>query len=732
MVNELSETIKALEHKIRVLEEENSQLTERAEDSLLLGLIQANIQSLSDEDQIFLNTLEQVSILKALPFGTCGELDGTSLERISSYSAFSDQEDIGYPIIIKPDILDELQYGPSIVNNGEDLLYHFDDKSFQPSQIALIPFATQTIDKGLFIFMDHSVEQDRLSPMLMLLNHVVDMVVAKVDNLFLLKALTRANLDLESRVEERTKELVRANASLEAEIAERSAAALALKESHETFLTVLNSIDATVYVADIDDHRILFMNKYMIDTFGQDFTGELCYTSFRGESSPCGICTNHKLVGTDGKPTGLIVWEGKNPVTGKSYVNYDRAIKWTNGRLVKLQIATDVTQLKTVESQLHQSQKFEAIGTLAGGIAHDFNNLLMGIQGRTSLISSTLESTHPHAEHITAIEEYIRSAADLTGQLLGFAQGGKYEVRPVDINALLVESTTMFGRTKKEIRIFRKLQEPPPIISADQRQIEQVLLNLYINAWQAMPNGGELHIESKTIDLDKASEKACQVPPGKYVRISVKDTGVGIDEAARQRIFDPFFTTKEKGRGTGLGLASAYGIIKNHAGRIAVHSEPGKGATFNIYLPATDEKVEGLLPAEKKVITGAETILLVDDEPMITEVGQAMLENLGYHVLVAGGGEQAVSTVVSKGDSIHLVIIDLVMPGMDGSHAFDRIRMHDPNMPIILSSGYSMDGQAAEVMKKGCNGFIQKPFNLSELSRQVRNVLDSGNKSIPN
>lgn len=732
MVDKVTRTITALEHTIHVLEEENSQLAERAEDSLLLSLISENIQNLSDEIDIILNTLEQVSILKSIPFVTCGELSGRSLQRITSYSAFTDQEEAGYPITVEQDILDELQYGPFVTHNARKLTSDFNEESFIPTTCALIPFTTQVIEQGVFIFIDNTSENDRLSPMLMLLNHVVEMVVAKVDNLYLLKALSQANTDLEIRVSERTAEWIRANAALESEIVERTSSAQALKDSHETFLTVLNSIDATVYVADINDHTILFMNKNMIDTFGQDFTGKVCYKSFRGEAFACGICTNNLLVDADGKPTGLIVWEGKNPITGKSYINYDRAIKWTNGRLVKLQIATDITQLKSIETQLRQSQQFEAIGTLAGGIAHDFNNLLMGIQGRASLISTELELGHPHTEHIKAIEEYIRSAADLTSQLLGLAQGGKYEIRPVDINVLLIESSAMFGRTKKEIRIFHRLEEPPPIISADQRQIEQVLLNLYINAWQAMPNGGEMYIESKTLDLDTVSCKMYQLPPGRYARISVTDTGVGIEESTRQKIFDPFFTTKQKGRGTGLGLASAYGIIKNHSGRITVYSELNQGTTFNIYLPTTDEEIRGTLPMEEEVVSGAETVLLVDDEPMITEVGQAMLENLGYHVLIAEGGEQAVQTVTEKGDSIDLVVMDLVMPGMDGNRAFDLIRKQYPKMPIILSSGYSIDGQAAEVMRKGCNGFIQKPFNLSDLSRKVREVLEEGNSTVTN
>ncbi len=393
------------------------------------------------------------------------------------------------------------------------------------------------------------------------------------------------------------------------------------------------------------------------------------------------------------------------------------------GSLYRFMIYEDITEKSRMEHQLQQARKFEAIGTLASGIAHDFNNLMMGIQGRASLMSVGLAPSHPHREHIKAIEACIRSATGLTRQLLGFARGGKYEVKSININELVRNSATMFSRTRKEIKIHTNIQPSPLVVEADRGQIEQVLLNMYVNAWQAMPDGGELYLETKAAMLDDDFCKPYAVEPGHYAKVSVTDTGIGMNEATRQQIFDPFFTTKEKGRGTGLGLASAYGIIKNHGGVITVYSERGRGTTFNIYLQLSEKEVHQEKATEGEILKGSETILLVDDEDIIIDVGQAMLKTLGYRVVISKSGPEAIEKVTDIGNEIDLVILDLIMPKMDGGKTFDRIREIRPKMPIMLSSGYAVNGQSSEIMRKGCNGFIQKPFNIAALSQKIRNVL---------
>lgn len=378
-----------------------------------------------------------------------------------------------------------------------------------------------------------------------------------------------------------------------------------------------------------------------------------------------------------------------------------------------------------LEKQLLRAQKLEAIGTLAGGIAHDFNNLLMGIQGRTSLMMTDIDSSHAHAEHLKGIEEYIKSATDLTKQLLGFARGGKYEVKPTDLNDLIKNSSHMFARTKKEIRIHQKFQQDLWTVEADQNQIEQVLLNLYVNAWQAMPAGGELYIHTENTTLDEDYVKPYFVHPGKYVKISITDTGVGMDEATHQKIFDPFFTTKEMGRGTGLGLASAYGIIRNHDGIINVYSEKGEGATFNIYLPASEREVTKETELVGELVKGTETVLLVDDEQMVIDVGRSMLEEIGYKAIVAEGGQAAIDLYQENSEEINVVILDMIMPDISGGETYDRLKEINPDIKVLLCSGYSINGQATEILNRGCNGFIQKPFKLKDLSQKMRKILDN-------
>ncbi|MGV8057658.1 MAG: PAS domain S-box protein [Smithellaceae bacterium] len=387
--------------------------------------------------------------------------------------------------------------------------------------------------------------------------------------------------------------------------------------------------------------------------------------------------------------------------------------------------ARDVSARKRMEDQLLQAHKMQAIGTLASGIAHDFNNLLMGIQGYISLMLLHKDSGDPEFDKLNKMQSLVQSGADLTANLLGFARGGQYELKPADINELVSKTANIFGRTKKEILIHQKYEKNILPVEVDRVQIEQVLINIYVNSWQAMPgDGGDIYVETDNITLSDADAPAIGIKEGDYVRIMISDTGSGMDEETRRRVFEPFFTTKEQGRGAGLGLASAYGIIKAHGGVIDVTSELGHGTIFSIYLPASAKKISRETIDDKTMILGNETILLVDDEESIIDVCGEILDTLGYNVLQAANGADALKIYETNKGRIDLVILDMIMPGLSGGETFDALKLIDPEAKVMLSSGYMVSDQAKRIMDKGCHAFIQKPFRMEELSRKIRGVLD--------
>jgi CheY-like chemotaxis protein len=359
----------------------------------------------------------------------------------------------------------------------------------------------------------------------------------------------------------------------------------------------------------------------------------------------------------------------------------------------------------------------------SGGIAHDFNNLLMAIQGNASLMLFDLDQRHEHFERLRNIEKLVDSGSRLTAQLLGYARKGRYEVRPIDLNLLVKDACETFNRTKKEIRITQHFDKHLAAIEADAGQIEQVLMNLLVNAADAMRGGGKVTIRTSNTTHEDMKGKLYNPKPGKYVLLAVSDTGIGMDEKTQERIFEPFFTTKEMGRGTGLGLASTYGIIKGHGGFIDVESQPGKGATFYIYLPASTKKIPKTHRIRERIVPGQETVLLIDDEDMVLEIGRALLETMGYQVITAKDGEEAISLYERQGSGIDLVLLDVVMPGLGGGDVYDRLKTMNPDMKCLLLSGYSIDGEATEILQRGCDGFIQKPFKLRDLSKSIREIL---------
>jgi PAS domain S-box-containing protein len=415
----------------------------------------------------------------------------------------------------------------------------------------------------------------------------------------------------------------------------------------------------------------------------------------------------------------------ENPVwlKGKqiSLSMYPIANKKQNDRII---ILRDITERKRMEAQLFQAQKMEAIGTLAGGIAHDFNNLLMVIQGNTSLMLLDTPPAHPNFEMLKTIEKKVKSGSRLTGQLLGYASKGRYEIKPIRLNQLVEETAEAFGRTQKSILFHYGLAQDLFLIDGDPGQIEQLLMNLLVNAADAMPLGGDITLKTVNISHREIREKVYRPRPRDYVLLTVTDTGAGMDSKVLERIFDPFFTTKKFGKGTGLGLAMVYGIVKGHGGYIDVESQEGKGTTFQVYLPAAKRRVEETEEGPETIQRGTETILIIDDEALVMEVGQKLLTFMGYQVLAAKEGEGALEIYRARRNEIDLVILDLVMPRMEGGEVFRRLRQISPEVKVLISSGYSIDGKAAQILDEGACGFIQKPFDMKQLSQTLRTILD--------
>jgi two-component system cell cycle sensor histidine kinase/response regulator CckA len=502
-----------------------------------------------------------------------------------------------------------------------------------------------------------------------------------------------------------------------------------LREINKFLRSILDSSSNIAIISTDPDNNILFWNKGAENMLGyraEEVVGlqpiEILYP---GDEEKQKVTEMRSKVLKEKLPVNFEIQEVTKDGR-KIWVNLNLAPRFDDhGNAVGiLGIGEDISERKSLANQLHQAQRMKSIGTLAGGLAHDFNNLLMGIQGNASLIILDTDPQSPHYEKLKNIEQYVRSGTEVTRQLLGFARGGKYEVKPTDLNRLIKKSLEIFGRTKKEITIKSKLQKNLWAGEVDRGQIDQVLLNIYVNASQAMPGGGKMYVETKHTTIEDINAKLLAIEPGRYIIISITDSGIGMDSATQQRIFDPFFTTGQMGRGTGLGLASAYGIVRNHGGIITVDSIKGEGTTLNVYLPASKKKVTEEKVKDEKVLKGTETVLLVDDEEMIIDVGRLMLKEMGYRVLIAKNGQEALSVYHKNKDQVDIVILDIIMPDMGGGITYDQLKEINPHIKVLLSSGYSIDGEASVILDRGCNGFIQKPFSIKQLSQEIRKVLD--------
>jgi PAS domain S-box-containing protein len=504
-----------------------------------------------------------------------------------------------------------------------------------------------------------------------------------------------------------------------------------LKESEEKYRLLVENANAAIII--FQDGEVKFSNRKAWDlakTIGISRLKKSLWDCIHEDDRPANPKVLQNRFNGLSDQLQTLVMRVTNELEKTMWVEANSVnISW-QGRPATLNFIRDITHAKQMEQRFHDTQRMESLGTLAGGIAHDFNNLLMGIQGNVSLMYLDQEGDQPINEKLKSIEDCVESGSRLTKQLLGFARGGKYVVEPMDMNRIVHSTAGMFERTHKAVNIHCEYADSLWTVMVDRSQIEQVIVNMMLNAIQAMQGKGELTLSTENVELETAYVKPYDVIPGRYVKVSITDTGLGMDEATRRRIFEPFFTTHDPGLGTGLGLASAFGIIKNHSGIIRVKSELGKGSTFNFYLPATDEKPVQTPEITETIETGSGTILLIDDEDYILEVGRLMLEGLGYQMITANSGWEGVGKYADHKNEIDLVILDMVMPDLDGESVFREIKKIDSQVKVIFASGYYVVEQTRPLLENGRSDFIQKPFNLKQLSTKVRCIIQNRNVEV--
>lgn len=549
--------------------------------------------------------------------------------------------------------------------------------------------------------------------------------------------LELANEKLESRVRSRTLELQKTNESLKQEIAEKKRVAEGLATSEKRYRDLFNNISDLIVTHSLDG-RLLSINPIAAFSLGyqiEDVTGKIL-SDMLPQEYRLDFKTNYlERI----KKLGFL--EGITQVKAQDgtfrYIEY-RSILVKNLGPVHYVTATgrDVTdrvlarrELKAMESRLVQSQKMQAVGTLASGISHDFNNILQVISGYVQLMMEKDAGDATDRRYLTGIDNSVKRALDLVRRLLTFSRKVETQMVSLDLNRQIYQAVKLMERIiPPMIEIETYLDGDLRTISADANQIEQILMNLATNARDAMPEGGKIIVETENVVVNKDERPLNgQAAPEVYVRLKFSDTGVGIDKSISDKIFEPFFTTKDVGEGTGLGLSTVYGIVKTHGGRITVEGGPGLGASFTILLPALPDSKKAVTDVQKtseKAMGNKETILLVDDEKEVLEIASEVLESYGYQTITAGSGESALSLYSKEKNKIDLVLLDLGMPGMGGRNCLKELIEIDPSIKVIIASGYSYQGPGREALETGAVGFIPKPYRLNELLLKIRNVLD--------
>ena len=523
------------------------------------------------------------------------------------------------------------------------------------------------------------------------------------------------------------------------DITERQRAEEALQERERFLTSIFASIQDGISVLD-NEYNIVRVNPAMERDYAQamPLVGKKCYEAYHGSRESCDICPARTTLETGAAAREMVIVKGAAGEMVRYVDLYTFPLMdMSSGQMQGVvEYVRDVTEQKQAEEALHRSEaqlsqavKMEAVGRLAGGVAHDFNNILTAIIGYGELLLMNLDQQDPQRQDVQDILVAAERAATLTRQLLAFSRKQVLQPQRLALNRVVANMDKMLRRIiGEDIDLVTVLGPEPGTVTADPGQIEQVIMNLAVNARDAMPQGGKLTIETADADLDEAyAQNHLEAQPGPYVMLAVSDTGVGLDQEAQARIFEPFFTTKELGKGTGLGLSTVYGIVKQSGGLIWVYSEPGKGTTFKIYLPrleAAGDLAAGLSQVPGKCEWGSETVLLVEDEDMVRHVARRILARHGYTVLEAASGDDALAISRENAGPIHLMLTDVVMPGMSGRETADNLKPQRPGMKVLFMSGHTENAIVHHGVLDPGTAFIQKPFKYNVLAQKIREVLD--------
>jgi PAS domain S-box-containing protein len=507
----------------------------------------------------------------------------------------------------------------------------------------------------------------------------------------------------------------------------------ALREAHHTLLTVLDSIDAVIYAADMDSNEVIFMNRHMRDMFTGRSNAQPFWRDFYDKEGPGDQCTPEQLLDEHGQPKGVCVWEGSNAASNRWFLHHDRAVKWVDGRYVRLHVATDISAVKLLEQErienetrLRQAQKMEAIGTLAGGIAHDFNNILSAILGYSELALEDANQGRANPAFIGQVLRAGQRARDLVQQILTFSRQTETEAKPIQIQPIIKEALKLLRPSLPSTIDIQVEVRSQAIVRADPIQIHQVIMNLCTNASHAMrKEGGRLRVALSEEELAiDGTDPLAGLGPGRYLKMEVSDTGHGIDPAVIDRIFDPYFTTKEKGEGTGMGLAVVQGIVRGCGGSVTATSHLGKGSVFTIYLPIIQQPGTVQAVTQEFVPLGRERILFVDDEAPLAELAKEILARLGYRVTIHTDSTEALSIFEQQPRAFDLVMTDMTMPRMTGDALAEKLRAIRADIPIVICTGYSQKVTPEMMARLGIDALIMKPLMRNKLGLTVRQVLD--------